>query len=242
LVPLETAVEIDAATLSTRELNAVLKNLAAKGTQALTISNPDARHNLAVGILDPVKIRIAGSAGYYCAGLMDGPSIEIDGSAGWGLAESMLSGCVTVHGSAGNGAAAAMRGGTVVILGDAAARLGVSMKGGLVIVTGNCGYMAGFMAQKGTMIVCGDTGKAFADSMYAATCYVGGSVGDLGTDAVEEGLEEEDVRFLETALQEHLSPHLHKSIPDPLRFTKIVAGRKLWKFDKKDWTMWQEAL
>jgi glutamate synthase domain-containing protein 3 len=241
LVPLETAVEIDANTLSTRDLNAALKDLVAKGAQSLTICNPEARHNLAVALLDPVKIRIAGSAGYYCGGLMDGPSIEIDGSAGWGLAESMLNGSVTVHGSAGNGAAAAIRGGTVVILGDAGARLGVSMKGGLVIVTGNCGYMTGFMAQKGAIIVCGDTGKAFADSMYAATCYVGGTVGDLGTDAVEESLEEEDVRFLEDALREHLSPHIPK-IPDVRRFKKIVAGKKLWKFDKKDWTMWQEAL
>jgi glutamate synthase domain-containing protein 3 len=242
LVPLETAVEIDAATLSTRELNAMLKGLAAKGAQATTVSNPDARHNLAVAILDPIRIRVAGSVGYYCAGLMDGPQIEIEGSAGWGLAESMLNGYVTVRGSAGNGAAAAIRGGTVVILGDAGARLGVSMKGGLVIVAGNCGYMAGFMAQKGTIIVCGDTGKAFADSMYATTCYVGGTVGDLGTDAVEEPLEEVDIRFLESALQEHLSPHVTKPVPNPSRFTKIVAGRKLWKFDKKDWTLWQEAL
>jgi glutamate synthase domain-containing protein 3 len=116
------------------------------------------------------------------------------------------------------------------------------MKGGLVMVAGNCGYMAGFMAQKGTMIVCGDTGKAFADSMYATTCYVGGTIGDLGTDAVEEPIEEEDIRFLGSALKEHLSLHLGKSSPDPARFKKVVAGRRLWKFDKKDWTIWQEAL
>jgi methylamine---glutamate N-methyltransferase subunit B len=241
LVPLETAVEVDASTLSTRELNILLRGLSGKGTQTVAISNPEARHNLAVGVLDPIRIRIAGSTGYYCAGLIDSPSVEIDGSAGWGLAESMLSGSVTVHGSAGNGAAAAIRGGTVVIAGDSGARLGVSMKGGLVIVAGNCGYMAGFMAQKGTIIVCGDTGKAFADSMYATTCYVGGTIGDLGTDAVQEPLNEQDLRFLESALEEHLSP-LGKAVGDVGRFKKIVAGRKLWKFDKKDWTMWREAL
>ena len=93
---------------------------------------------------------------------------------------------IRVHGSAGSGAAAALRGGTVVMHGDAAARLGVSMKGGVIIVAGNCGYMAGFMAQKGTLIVCGDAGEAFADSMYATVCYVGGKIASLGTDAVVE--------------------------------------------------------
>ena len=48
--------------------------------------------------------------------------------------------------------------------------------------------MAGFMGQKGTLVVCGNTGHAFADSMYATTCYVGGTIGGLGTDAVVEPL------------------------------------------------------
>jgi glutamate synthase domain-containing protein 3 len=237
-----TAVEIDAAVLSTRELNAALKACAGRGVRTVVISNPGARHNLAVGILDPVSIRIVGSVGYYCAGLMDGADIEIEGSAGWGLAESMLDGHIKVRGNAGNGAAAAVRGGTVVILGDAGARLGVSMKGGLILVAGNCGYMAGFMAQKGTMIVCGDTGQAFADSMYETVCYVGGAIGDLGTDAVEAPMEDEDVRLLQSALYKHLPAHPAKPIPDPARFRKIVSGRKLWRFDKEDWKMWQEAL
>jgi glutamate synthase domain-containing protein 3 len=253
LVPIETAVEpsvavaaaveIDAGALSIRELNTALKDFAGKGVRSIVVSNPAARHNIAVGILEPVRIRIAGSVGYYCAGLMDGAHIEIEGSAGWGLAESMLDGYVKVRGNAGNGAAAAVRGGTVVILGDAGARLGVSLKGGLIVVAGNCGYMAGFMAQKGTMIVCGDTGQAFADSMYETVCYVGGAIGDLGTDAVEEAMEDEDVRFLQTALCNHLPPHpAGKTIPDPARFRKVVSGRKLWRFDKEDWKLWQEAL
>ena len=75
------------------------------------MSDPGARHNLGVAILEPVHIAFAGSVGYYCAGMVDRPSVEIEGSAGWGLAESMLDGTVIVHGNAGNGAAAAIRGG-----------------------------------------------------------------------------------------------------------------------------------
>jgi glutamate synthase domain-containing protein 3 len=230
--------EIDCGGRSTREINAEIRRLIAAGDADIVVSNPRARHNLAVAILDPVRIRIEGSVGYYCAGLIDGPRIEVAESAGWGLAESMMSGEVVVHGSAGNGAAATIRGGTVVIHGDAAARLGVSIKGGTVLVAGNCGYMAGFMGQKGTIIVCGDAGDAFADSMYETVCFVGGSIAGLGTDAVVNEPAAKDAAFLDTTLGRYL-PGMQKRGKD---FKKVVAGRKLWNFDKREWKVWQEAL
>jgi len=234
--------EIDASERSTREINAAMRQFIAQSCKEITVRNPGARHNLAVAILQEAHIRIAGSVGYYCAGLIDGASIEIEGSAGWGLAESMLRGTVRVHGSAGSGAAAAIRGGTVVIHGDAAARLGVSMKGGTVLVAGNCGYMAGFMAQKGTLIVCGDAGEAFADSMYATVCYVGGKIANLGTDAVIAPMDSAEVEQLEKILSTHLPAALRSAKPSALDFKKVVAGRKLWNFDKREWRIWQEAL
>ena len=223
--------------LTTREINAEIRHMIAAGEREIVVKDPGARHNLGVAILDRVRIRFAGSVGYYCAGLIDGARIEIDQSAGWGVAESMMSGEVVVHGSAGNGAAAAIRGGTVVIRGDAAARLGVSMKGGIVLVAGNCGYMAGFMGQKGKLVVCGDAGDAFGDSLYETECFVGGSIAGLGTDAVIEEPSQEAAEWLNRMLAEHL--------PDTLRrgqhFKKVVAGRKLWNFDKAEWKIWQEA-
>jgi glutamate synthase domain-containing protein 3 len=221
-----------------REINADIRRAIAEGDREIVVKDPGARHNLGVAVLEPVRIRFAGSVGYYCAGLIDGPHIEIDESAGWGLAESMMNGEVVVRGSAGNGAAAAIRGGTVVIQGDAAARLGVSMKGGSVLVAGNCGYMAGFMGQKGTLVVCGDVGDAFADSMYETVCFVGGRIGGLGTDAVVEEPSKEDVAWLDSALAQHL-PQTSRRGSD---FKKVVAGRKLWNFDKREWKIWQEAL
>src|SRR5262249_31722632 len=156
----------------------------------------------------------------------------------WGLAESMMNGLVIVQGNAGNGAAAAIRGGTVVIHGDAAARLGVSMKGGTVLVAGNCGYMAGFMAQKGALIVCGDGGEAFADSMYETVCFVGGRIAELGTDAVVEAPTQEEAASLDATLAMHLCNTKSRG----RSFKKVVAGRKLWNFDKREWKIWQEAL
>lgn len=233
---------IDCSGRTTREINAALRGAIAAGDRDIVLQNTGAKHNLAVAVLEPVHIRCEGSVGYYCGGLMDGPAVEITGSAGWGLAESMMAGEVRVRGSAGNGAAAAIRGGSVVIHGDAAARLGVSMKGGLALVAGNCGYMAGFMAQKGTMIVCGDTGEAFADSMYATQCFVGGRIGGLGTDAVVESPTAEEVAIVEAALVRYLSADERRMRPEPRDFKKVVAGRKLWNFDQREWKIWQEAL
>jgi glutamate synthase domain-containing protein 3 len=230
--------EIACGSRATREINAEIRSAIAAGDRDIVVKDPGARHNLGVAVLAPVSIRFAGSVGYYCAGLIDGPHVEIDESAGWGLAESMMSGEVIVRGSAGNGAAAAIRGGTVVIHGDAAARLGVSMKGGTVLVAGNCGYMAGFMGQKGALVVCGDAGDAFADSMYETVCFVGGRVGGLGTDAVIESPSKEDAAWLDATLAQYL-PDARKRGQD---FQKIVAGRKLWNFDKREWKVWQEAL
>ncbi len=237
-----TMATIKCADKTTRDINAEIKRLIKQGETDIRVEDCAARHNLGVAVLQPVKLTFAGSVGYYCAGMSDGPNVEIHGSAGWGLAESLMNGTVVVHGSAGNGAAAAIRGGTVVIHGDAAARAGVSMKGGLILITGNCGYMAGFMGQKGALIVCGDVGEAFADSLYETICYVGGHIAELGNDAVIEALTGEDIAFLEATLSQHLDQNSPPIRSNMQNFKKVVAGRKLWNFDKRDWAIWREAL
>ena len=222
---------------STREINREIRAFFTAGEGDVQVLDPGARHNLGVALLDPVHLTLHGSVGYYCAGMIDGATVEVKGSAGWGLAESMMSGKVIVHGNAGNGTAASIRGGTVVVRGHAAARLGVAMKGGLILVGGDCGYMAGFMGQRGRIIVCGDTGDAFADSMYETECFVGGEIAELGNDAVVETPGESEFAFLSAAIQEHLGGRR-----DVRSFKKVVAGRKLWNFDKDERAVWREAL
>ncbi|MBI2194914.1 MAG: glutamate synthase [Planctomycetes bacterium] len=235
-------VEIDGEGRTTREINSAVQEAVSHGADDIRVRNTGGRHNLGVAILRPVRLTLDGSVGYYCAGLSDGPSVEVSGSAGWGLAESMMNGMITVRGHAGNGAGAAMRGGIIVVHGDAAARAGVSMKGGTILIGGNCGYMAGFMAQKGVLVVCGDTGEAFADSMYEAACFVGGKIGELGNDAVIEKPSPDDLELLESLLSKHFGRKL-KNLKARLRaFQKVVAGRKLWNFDKREWKTWKEAL
>jgi glutamate synthase domain-containing protein 3 len=226
---------IDCRGKTTREINRLLRAAIAVGHEDLRILEPDARHNLGVALLQAVHVVFEGSVGYYCGGMIDGAAIEIRGSAGWGTAESMMSGTVVIDGNAGSGVAASIRGGTVVVRGDAAARAGVSMKGGTLLVGGSCGYMAGFMMQKGRIIICGDAGDALADSMYEGVAFVGGRIASLGNDTVVEELTAED----HAAIAELLTKY---RVPAPAAFRKVVAGRKLWNFDRKELDVWKMAL
>jgi glutamate synthase domain-containing protein 3 len=220
---------------TTREVNRAIREAIAAGAQEVRVLHPEARHNLGVALLQPVRVVFEGSVGFYCAGMMDGARVEVRGSAGWGAAESMMGGTVVIDGSAGSGVAASIRGGTVVVRGDAAARAGVSMKGGTLLIGGGCGYMAGFMMQKGRIVVCGDAGDALADSMYEGVVFVGGKIASLGNDAVVE----EPTAGDRAALKELLVAY---DVPPPAAFRKVVSGRKLWNFDKKDLEIWKAAL
>ncbi|MGH7224462.1 MAG: glutamate synthase, partial [Gemmataceae bacterium] len=226
---------IDCRDRSTREINRLLRQAIAEGQVHIDICEPDARHNLGVALLCPVQVVFAGSVGYYCGGMMDGGFIEVQGSAGWGAAESMLNGTMIIAANAGSGVAASIRGGTVVVRGDAAARAGVSMKGGTLLIGGNCGYMAGFMMQKGRIVICGDAGDALADSMYEGVVFVGGQIAGLGNDAVIEEPTAEDRSWVNEMLVKY-------RLPGPTAFRKVVSGRKLWNFDRKELNLWKAAL
>jgi methylamine---glutamate N-methyltransferase subunit B len=229
-------VTIDCHGKTIREVNRAIRDAIAGGEMCLRILRPDARHNLAVALIQPVEIMIEGSVGYYCGGMGDGPRIDIAGSAGWGLAECLMSGTVICRGSAGNGAGASIRGGTVVVHGNAAARAAISLKGGAVLIGGSAGYMSGFMMQKGTVVICGDTAEGLGDSMYAGEIYVGGRISGLGNDAVEREMSDDDRGRLAGLLAEH-------GLPGPAdRFTKICSGGRLHNFNKHEFDMWRAAL
>jgi glutamate synthase domain-containing protein 3 len=229
------SVRLDCRGKTSRAINRELREAIAGGQREIHLLEPDARHNLGVALLQPVHVVFEGSVGYYCAGMMDGAHVEVRGSAGWGTAESMMGGTMVIDGNAGSGVAASIRGGTVVVRGDAAARAGVSMKGGTLLIGGSCGYMAGFMMQKGRIIICGDAGDALADSMYEGVVFVAGKIEALGNDAVIEELTAED----RTALTNLLATY---NVPAPAAFKKVVSGRKLWNFDKKELDIWKVAL
>lgn len=226
---------LDCGSLTTREINQTLKALSAEGVPAVKVLNPAGRHNLAVGISQPISIQFQGAVGYYCGGLSENANIEILGSCGWSVGENLMSGQIIVHGHASANAAASAHGGKVCILGNAGSRAGISLKGGTLIVTGNVGYGSAFMMQQGCMIICGNSGENLADSIYDGTIYIGGVVSSLGADAKFEPMSHQDEQLLYQELQP-LGIH-----PHDYDFKKIVCAKELYHFTAKNWSKWKDA-
>ncbi len=228
--------EIDCSQHTTREINQAIKRAAADGVPEVRLTNPAARHSLAVAVMSPIRIVFDGPVGWYCGGMCDGPEIVVNGSCGWSLGENLMSGTIRVHGNGGSSTGATMRGGRIFVEGDTGARTGISLKGGMLVVGGSVGYMSGFMMQRGTMIVCGNAGEGIGDSMYEGTVYVGGTIADLGADAVEGELTGGDRELLER----ELSPHGIDA--GGFDWKKLVAGKKLWNFNKHEYDSWRAAM
>jgi glutamate synthase domain-containing protein 3 len=217
---------IDLAEHSARHLNATLHTLRpdSNGTY-WRVLNPRGQHALAAGVDAPVRVEIAGHAGYYCAGMNKRATVVIEGNAGNGVAENMMSGHVLVQGDASAAAGATAHGGLLVIRGNAAARCGISMKGVDIVVGGNVGHMSAFMAQAGTLTVLGDAGENLGDSIYEAEIFVRGTVASLGSDCIEKPMRAEHVSALAVRLHEAGFENA-----DPAKFRRYGSARSLYHF------------
>ncbi len=219
--------EIDAAEMSTKEVNARIRELMREGYGTVVLHNPRGKHSLAVGILNRLNLIIEGSIGYFGVGLIDGPNVRINGRVGWSCAENMMAGTVVIQKNAGSTFGAAIRGGDLVCRGSVGSRTGIDMKGGTIIVGGDTGALSGFMMQRGRMVVCGNAGKNLGDSMYDGTIFIGGEIASLGVDAVTADLTDLDKKWLTRKLTQYeLMPE--KGVD---HFTKVVAGKQLWNYD-----------
>jgi glutamate synthase domain-containing protein 2/formylmethanofuran dehydrogenase subunit C len=213
-------VTIDLSTLSMREANEALRSAASTGAD-IEIINPDARHHIGVGLVQPVTVRVKGSAGYFCAGLSHGARFEIESNVGWGVADSVYAGSVVVGGNAGAIAGVALRGGEVVIKGNMGSRAGQVMKAGTLLCCRNASFLAGYMMYGGRIIILGDSGERVGEDMSGGAIFVGGRVQSLGADAkageASAGEEAEIKAFLD-----------RYGVTFEGHFTKIVsAGGKL---------------
>jgi len=211
---------IDLASVAVREANQRIRDLAAKG-EDIEVVNPDARHHIGVGLVRPVKLRIRGSAGYFCAGLTDGPRVEVDANVGWGLADNMLGGSVVVRGNAGAIAGVAIRGAEVVVHGNIGSRAGQVMKAGTLCAVGSANFMAGYMMYGGRIVILGDSGEKVGQDMTGGALFVGGRIQSLGTDATLTDMTEAEDAEIRAFLERY-------EIPFKGKFQKIVnAGKHL---------------
>ncbi|MDR1855107.1 MAG: protein glxC [Azoarcus sp.] len=216
---------IDLSTASVRELNQALHEQHKQLTERdWVIAHPAGKHNIAVGIDEPLKIDIQGHAGYYCAGMNKKADVVVHGNVGVGVAENMMSGSVLVKGNASQSAGATGHGGLLVIEGDAGARCGISMKGIDIVVKGNIGHMSAFLGQAGRLVVLGDTGENLGDSLYEVHIYVKGKVKSLGSDCIEKEMRPEHLSELAELLQKAGVDE------DPKAFRRYGSARNLYNF------------
>ncbi len=220
------AVEFDAVDMNASEINKKIRSLMADGVGTITLNNPGAKHSIAAGILNRLKLNINGSLGYFGCGLIDGPVINISGRVGWSCGENMMSGVIEIAKNAGSTFGAAIRGGDLVCRGDVGGRTGICMKGGTIIVGGRTGAFTGFMMQRGRMIIMGDAGKNLGDTMYDGMMFVGGKISSLGVDATYADLNESDVNWLKGKLDLY-----GMDTSNVENMSKIVSGKQLWNYD-----------
>jgi glutamate synthase domain-containing protein 3 len=213
---------VDLSTATVRELNAALHQ--PNGATSWRVLHPRGAHALAVGLDAPLRVEIAGHAGYYCAGMNQLATVVVEGNCGTGVAENMMSGLVHVKGNASQSAGATGHGGLLVIDGDASARCGISMKGIDIVVKGSVGHMSAFMGQAGNLVVCGDAGDALGDSIYEARLFVHGKVASLGADCTEKEMRPEHLEWLATALEKS-GAHFR-----PEDFRRYGSARNLYTF------------
>lgn len=217
----------DAEGMDTTAINCKIRELMRAGHGHITMKNPGAKHSLAAGILNRLRLDIEGSVGYFGCGLNDGPNIRISGRAGWSCAENMMSGTVVVDKNAGSTFGAAIRGGDLVCRGDVGGRAGVCMKGGTILIGGRAGAFCGFMMQRGRMIILGDAGGNLGDTMYDGLIYVGGKIASLGVDAAETEMTAADCKWL----NDKLALYGISAPGGAENMTKITSGKQLWNYD-----------
>jgi formylmethanofuran dehydrogenase subunit C len=213
-------VTIDLAATPVREANEQMR-AAATRNEDIEILNPDARHHIGVGLIAPVRVKVKGSAGYFCAGLSHGANFEIESNVGWGAGDSMYAGSVVIGGNAGAIAGVALRGGEVVVKGNIGSRAGQVMKAGTLLCCGNASFLAGYMMYGGRLIILGDSGERVGEDMSGGEVFVGGKVISLGADTKYADVTDQDLREIKTFLKKY-------DIAFSGTFKKIVnAGTKL---------------
>jgi glutamate synthase domain-containing protein 2/NADPH-dependent glutamate synthase beta subunit-like oxidoreductase len=175
-------ITIDLSTMSIRKANELIRGYGSTH-QSVEIINPDARHYIGVGLISPIRVRIRGSAGYYCGGLTDGPHFQVEKNVSWGVGDNMFEGSIVVGGNAGAIAGEGLRGGEIVVKGNIGSRAAQVMKKGTLCCAGNANFMAGYMMYGGRLIILGDSGPRVGEDMMGGEIYIGGRVESLGSDA-----------------------------------------------------------
>ncbi len=228
--------KIDAQDMIYKDLNALLREIDAKGVSRVEINNVYGQRYIGTDLKNKVKIDIFGTPGNDLAAFMDGPHIEVHGNAQDCTGNTMNGGEIVVHGRAGDITGYGMRGGKMFIRDDVGYRVGIHMKEYMenkpYMVVGGTGqdflgeYMAGgVLIVLGLNLKKGEAHKAryVGTGMHAGIIYVRGEIGNLGKEVKLMEVTKTDLEQISGLVKEycgHFNTDLGKIMTG--NFVKIV--------------------
>jgi len=207
----EENMEIDAAQLSTTELNTRLRELTSGGADKITIKNVCGQRYIGTDLAKKVDIDIYGTPGNDLGTFLNGPRITVYGNAQDGVGNTMDNGEIIVHGHAGDIAGLSARGGSIYIRDYVGYRAGIHMKEfenkrPSIVIGGTAQDFMGEYMAGGVIVLLGmdlneeDSHSAnyIGTGMHGGVIYVRGPVNDyqLGKEVGIAELDENDYKTL----------------------------------------------
>ncbi|MCS7118385.1 MAG: glutamate synthase [Thaumarchaeota archaeon] len=126
--PTPTGVVIDALGLNHSRINSLLRDLAVRGCEEVSLINVSGQRYIGVGVDRPLKVKIHGTPGNCLANFNDCVDFEVFGSVQDDVGDVMHGGSVVVHGDARDVLGQALQGGYVFVKGNAGNRCGIQMR------------------------------------------------------------------------------------------------------------------
>jgi glutamate synthase domain-containing protein 3 len=204
---LDSIVEVDAAGVYYRDLNARLRDIVASGERRIEIRNVHGQRYIGTDLDGAVEIEIFGTPGNDLGAFMNGPRITVRGNAQDGCGNTMNEGEIVVHGHAGDTVGLSARGGRIFVREDVGYRAGIHMKEyqgkkPVVVIGGTAQDFVGEYMAGGVLVLLGLTlgegrrhrARFIGTGMHGGVIYLRGSVADyqLGKEVGVAGLEEAD--------------------------------------------------
>lgn len=209
--------DMDAGGLHTRELNALLKNATADGTDKVILHNVCGQRYIGTDISKPVTIEVNGTPGNDLGSFLNGPTIIVHGNAQDGCGNTMNEGEIIVHGHAGDITGLSARGGRIFIREGVGYRAGIHMKEygdkkPVIVIGGSAQdffgeYMAGgIMVLLGLNIQKGDkhNTRYVGTGMHGGVIYLRGKIDadQLGKEVGSAELDQDDQRILKELVEQ----------------------------------------
>ncbi len=230
-------VKIDASGVSSRELNARLREIAANGTPKIELHNIYGQRYIGTSLDGPVEIEIFGTPGNDLGVFMDGSRILVHGNAQDGCGNTMNNGEIIVHGHAGDITGLSARGGKIFIREDVGYRAGIHMKEyqdkkPALVIGGTAQDFLGEYMGGGILILLGlnlskgahHKANFIGTGMHGGVIYLRGSVESyqLGKEVGVTELEGPDYQIIDRLVDEFAS-HFGYDTEDILKhkFTKL---------------------